>query len=192
MLEKKTLTTGEIAKFCGVHFRTVIRWIERGQLKAYQLPGRGDNRVTLSDFLYFLNKQNMPIPEELKPKTSNQRVLIADDDLQMAKSIQRVLKRKGFETSIAINGFEAGIMLGTFSPSVLTLDLKMPAASGFDVIKLIRETKHLSAIKILVVSATSQKELKKAKEAGADDVLEKPFKNEVLVEKVMKLAGVKE
>ena len=62
----ETLTTGEIARYCGVNFRTVIRWIKRGHLRAYQLPGRGDNRVELEDFLEFLREHRMPIPEELK------------------------------------------------------------------------------------------------------------------------------
>ncbi len=39
------LTTGEAARICGVNFRTVLRWIDRGLLPAYKLPGRGDRRV---------------------------------------------------------------------------------------------------------------------------------------------------
>ena len=65
-VEKRTLTTGEIAHYCGVNFRTVIRWIKRGYLNAFQLPGRGDNRVEMRDFLAFLERHNLPIPEELQ------------------------------------------------------------------------------------------------------------------------------
>ena len=65
-MEKRTLTTGEIAQYCGVNFRTVIRWIKRGYLNAFQLPGRGDNRVEIGDFMAFLEKHNIPIPEELQ------------------------------------------------------------------------------------------------------------------------------
>lgn len=65
MLERQVLTTGEVAKYCGVNPRTVIRWIERGHLKAYHLPGRGDSRVEVHDFLSFLREHEMPIPEEL-------------------------------------------------------------------------------------------------------------------------------
>jgi excisionase family DNA binding protein len=67
-VEKRTLTTGEIAHYCGVNFRTVIRWIKRGYLNAFQLPGRGDNRVEVGDFLAFLERHNIPIPEELQDK----------------------------------------------------------------------------------------------------------------------------
>lgn len=68
MNEKRALTTGEIAKFCGVNFRTVIRWIEKGYMSAYKLPGRGDNRVTIDEFLRFLESNNMPVPDSLLPK----------------------------------------------------------------------------------------------------------------------------
>ncbi|MDO6805884.1 helix-turn-helix domain-containing protein, partial [Wenyingzhuangia sp. 1_MG-2023] len=57
---KQVLTTGEVAKYCGVNFRTVIRWIERGHLEAYKLPGRGDNRVPVAGFVRFLQSNEMP------------------------------------------------------------------------------------------------------------------------------------
>lgn len=66
MWEKTCLTTGEAARFCGVNFRTVIRWIKRGHLRAYQLPGRGDNRIETKEFLAFLARNEMPVPEELR------------------------------------------------------------------------------------------------------------------------------
>lgn len=65
-----TLTTGEIAEYCDVNSRTVIRWIQRGHLRAYQLPGRGDNRVAVEDFLRFLKRHRMPVPEELQSNLS--------------------------------------------------------------------------------------------------------------------------
>lgn len=63
----QSLTTGEVASFCDVNFRTVIRWIKRGHLKAYQLPGRGDNRIVIKDFLQFLVEHSMPIPDQFQP-----------------------------------------------------------------------------------------------------------------------------
>ena len=92
MREKQALTTGEVAKYCGVNFRTVIRWIERGHLDAYKLPGRGDNRIPVESFVDFLNNNNMPVPEELDSGDINlsywpmlmryqQRSLLAFDEL---------------------------------------------------------------------------------------------------------------
>ena len=185
MQEKTTLTTGEIAKHCGVNFRTVIRWIKRGDLKAFQLPGRGDNRVPVSDFLDFLKKNQMPVPNEFKHL--ERRVLIVDDDIKLARSIQRVLRRANFETAIATDGFQAGSMLESLIPSAMTLDLQMPGLPGLDVINFVRSRQAFDHIKILVVSAMPQAQLEEALAAGADDVLGKPFENKALVEKVSAL-----
>lgn len=128
-----------------------------------------------------LEKNNIKIQKK-------KRVLIVDDNLQVARSIKRVLNRNGFETAIASDGFQVSILMGSYSPIVLTLDLMMPGANGLDVIQLIRDTKYLTDTKILVVSGMTENELHKALYMGADDILEKPFKNETLVSKVAKLA----
>ncbi len=187
-MEKQSLTPREIAKYCDVHFRTVTRWISQGYLKAYQLPGRGNNRIPLNDFLAFLTEYEMPIPDELKP--AGDRVLIADDDLAMAKSIQRCLKRQKFETAIALDGLRTGMMLVKFRPTVLTLDLQMPGMNGFDILDFVSQADYLAGLKILVISAMPKEELEQAKAHGADDILIKPFENSVLLEKVRKLSGM--
>lgn len=188
MQEKRMLTTGEIAKYVGVNFRTVIRWIERGHLKSFKLPGRGDNRITIAGFMEFLRAFEMPIPEEFQ--NTSRRVLIVEDDLAMANAIQRTLRRANLETMIASDGFKAGAMLGTFSPMVATLDLMLPGLGGLEVLKFVRSSESLRDLKILVVSAMPQNDLDAALAAGADDILSKPFQNEELVEKVLNLAEI--
>ena len=185
---KRNLTTGDIAKMLGVNFRTVIRWIERGHLKAFQLPGRGDNRVLVKDFLEFLSENHMPIPEELQPPAK--KVLIVEDDEHMAQAMSRALKRKGFETMIAPDGFMAGSLATAGQPAVMTLDLRMPGLGGLEVLKAIRRNPDLAGIRVIIVSAMPRSQLDQALEAGADMVLEKPFENKVLIEKVTQLAGI--
>lgn len=183
----RTLTTGNIAKYCGVNFRTVIRWVERGLLKSYRLPGRGDNRIKVEDFVAFLKQSNMPVPEEFKQ--SCRRVLIVDDEPSIAKSIQRVLHQDGFETTIASDGFSAGSMLESFSPTVVTLDLSMPGMSGLEVVRFMRKQERFSQLKILIVSALQQEKIDEAIKSGADDFLGKPFENKNLLNKVRALNG---
>ncbi len=189
MRNEKTLTTGQIADHCDVHYRTVIRWIDRGRLRAYQLPDRGDRRVRVNDFLAFLKDNNMPIPKELQP--GKPRVLIVEDDKNVAKSIERMLRRAGFDTEVALDGFTAGTLVERFEPQVMTLDLQMPGLSGFDVLKELRAAQS-PPIKVLIVSAMPDFKLNAALEAGADAVLTKPFRNEELVRAVRELAGVDE
>lgn len=90
-------------------------------------------------------------------------------------------------TQIALDCYSAGTILERFKPSVITLDLALPGIGGIDFIQFIRnkpETKHL---KILLISARLQDELEQARKAGADDILEKPYLNSLLLEKLAAL-----
>ena len=185
MTEVRVLTTGEAAKYCGVNFRTIIRWIERGRLKAYKLPGRGDHRIREPDFVAFLMENDLPIPDEFAPVCRS--ALIIEDNPEMASAISRVLRREGFNIEVAHDGFAAGTLLGTFKPSVITLDLKMPGLDGFGVLKHIRSQDELKHLKVLVVSAETDEGLNRALEAGADQVLQKPFENTALVSAINSL-----
>ena len=185
MKPKQVLTSGEIEKLCNVNFRTVLRWIERGELPAYKLPGRGDNRVRMEDFLDFVAAHRLPVPPEFRP--NGRRVLVVDDESYMARSIRRVLKGEGFDVKIANDGFRAGTYLGTFAPALVTLDLQMPGLTGFDVLSFIRETEELRSVRILVVSGMDEASLNVALAEGADAVLQKPFDNSALLQKVHEL-----
>lgn len=175
----KTLTSGEIAAYCDVNLRTVIRWIDSGKLKAFKLPGRGNNRVLVSDFLEFLESHNMPIPEAFAA-SGTPKVLIVDDEMPMAKAIQRVARKAGFETLIANGGFQAGMMLSQHHPRLMTLDLSMPGMDGYSVIQFTREQYEYKHLKIIVISALDEKSLERAMDMGANAVLPKPFSNNEL------------
>ncbi len=186
-IKTKPLTTGEAANYCDVNFRTVIRWIEKGYLKAYKLPGRGDNRIPVDTFIEFLRNSNMPIPVELEQR--NNRILIVEDIPEMAKAIARTLNRQGYQTEIAKNGFEAGDLLNSFKPALMTLDIKIPGMSGLDVLRYTKAKPSLKNIKILIISAQDEKNLLEAVEAGADRAISKPFSNDELHKIVASLIG---
>jgi excisionase family DNA binding protein len=54
------LTTGAVARHCGVSKVTVLRWIENGNLIAFKLPG-GQNRIHRDEFYNFATKHSIPI-----------------------------------------------------------------------------------------------------------------------------------
>jgi excisionase family DNA binding protein len=54
------LTTGKVARYCGVSKVTVLRWIAQGTLEAFKLPG-GQNRIRLDDFYAFASRHNIPM-----------------------------------------------------------------------------------------------------------------------------------
>ena len=55
------LTTGRIAKRCGVSVGTVKKWIDKGILKGYTLPGGKARRVTNNEFMKFITNYNITI-----------------------------------------------------------------------------------------------------------------------------------
>ena len=185
----KTLTSGEIASYCDVNLRTVIRWIESGKLKGFKLPGRGNNRVLVDDFIEFLEHHNMPVPSQLQGEATP-GILIVDDELPVAKSIQRVARRAGYDTMIATGGFQAGVMLSQHNPRLMTLDLSMPGMDGYSVIQFTREQARYKRLKIIVISALDDNSLERALDLGADAVLSKPFSNHDLTERVDKVLTV--
>ncbi len=180
------MTTGEIGRYCGVHFRTVLRWIAQGRLKAFRLPGRrGDNRVLLSDFLEFLKNNNIPLPDEFQ--AGARRVLVVAEDRRLAGQIERVVRGAGFETEVAQDGLQAGILLQAFAPALLILGLPMTGLVGDDVLRFLRSRRELDGLRVLAVS--EGQELERIRRCGADEVLSKPLTSERLLAKVSALAG---
>ena len=185
---KRNLTTGDIAKLCGVNFRTVIRWIQRGHLKAFQLPGRGDNRVQVADFIAFLQANDMPIPEELQP--SGRRVLIVESDEKQAQALEKALSGAGYETRIATDGFAAGAMIGAFSPGVMAVDVSMKGVDGAQAVAMAHSGSAAGPVKVVALAPASLGKRKRQdlEKAGAEAILDRPVKPADLVDAVKSLA----
>jgi two-component system, OmpR family, response regulator VicR len=188
--EPKPLTTGEIAQFCHVTHRAVLKWVATGKLKAYRTPGN-HSRVQVQDFLNFLQEYNMPVPQEFRKTTGQKKILIVDDDRGIVHAIQRLFMMDNkYIIEVAYDGFEAGTRFSTFKPDVVILDICMPGLDGFQVCKKIREDEHGKGTKILAISGLNEsKDVEKILWLGADDYLAKPFSNQDLQEKTAKLLG---
>jgi len=181
--------TGDVARICSVRKMTVIRWVERGELKAHQLPGRGDRRIAHADLLDFMRRHNLPLPREFQSSACD--VLVVDDDYHVARAIQRLLIHADLRSEIALDGFRAGALLEKLRPPLVTLDLMMPGMNGYDVLRFLREREDLREIRVLVISALPAEKLAEAVAAGADEALSKPFAGADLLEKATRLLGIR-
>ncbi|MDK2777952.1 MAG: helix-turn-helix domain-containing protein [Pseudomonadota bacterium] len=117
MRDKQALTTGEVAKYCGVNFRTVIRWIERGHLDAYKLPGRGDNRIPVSSFISFLQDNNMPVPDDLALGGRTLLILTAADE--PSADLASFVRRSGWEPLVTSDPLHFGFLLAQHQPGAV-------------------------------------------------------------------------
>ncbi|MBF0504308.1 MAG: response regulator [Candidatus Omnitrophica bacterium] len=185
---KRPLTTGQIAQYCHVTHRGVLKWVESGKLKAYRTPGM-HSRVSIEDFLSFLKEYNMPVPAVLQPAMTHKKILIVDDDRSIVHSLQRVLMLENkYIIEAAYDGFQAGLKLSEFKPDFVILDICMPGVDGYQVCAHIRKELDNKKIKILAVSGMNEaQDIKKIMDLGADDYLEKPFSNEELQKKINRI-----
>lgn len=113
---------------------------------------------------------------------SKQRVLIVDDDNNIAELVSLYLTKECFETMIVGDGESALTAVESFNPNLILLDLMLPGIDGYQVC---REVRAKSQTPIIMLSAKGEifdKVL--GLELGADDYIEKPFDSKELVARV--------
>lgn len=111
-----------------------------------------------------------------------QKILIVDDDANIAELISLYLEKECFETQIVGDGEEALQVFPVFKPNLILLDLMLPGIDGYQVC---RELRTSSQVPIIMLSAKGEifdKVL--GLELGADDYMIKPFDSKELVARV--------
>lgn len=113
---------------------------------------------------------------------TKQKILIVDDDTNIAELISLYLTKECFDTLIVNDGEEAISNFASYQPNLILLDLMLPGIDGYEVCREIRKT---SSVPIIMLSAKGEifdKVL--GLELGADDYIIKPFDSKELVARV--------
>ena len=113
---------------------------------------------------------------------NKQKILIVDDDENIAELIALYLTKECFETAIVHDGEEALTQFGTFAPNLILLDLMLPGIDGYQVCREIRQKSDVPIIMLSAKGETFDKVL--GLELGADDYIMKPFDSKELVARV--------
>ena len=113
---------------------------------------------------------------------AKQRILIVDDDENIAELISLYLTKECFETKIVYDGESALDTLSSFKPNLILLDLMLPGMDGYQVCREIRKNNNTPIIMLSAKGETFDKVL--GLELGADDYMIKPFETKELVARV--------
>lgn len=119
------------------------------------------------------------------------KILIVDDEPNIVISLEFLMKREGFEVSVARDGEEALRKVEESTPDVMLLDVMMPKKTGYEVCQQIRANPSLSGVKIVMLTAKGRDtEVAKGLDLGADAYMTKPFSTKDLVAQVRALLGI--
>ena len=110
-------------------------------------------------------------------------ILVADDDRAIRDMLRHFLTRSGFKIIEASNGIEAVELCSKFRPSIILIDIEMPLLDGIEATRRIMEMNF----ETVVIGITGYSDRKyKLLQAGAREVLIKPFSGKMLVDTIRK------
>ncbi len=115
------------------------------------------------------------------------KILVAEDDAMLLKTIELKLKKEGYDVIATADGRETMKEIIKERPDMIITDLMMPFASGLEIVSMVRQ-KLNRKIPIIILSAMEQEVVvMNAFDLGADDYITKPFSLNELVIRVRRL-----
>lgn len=183
---KSYLTTYEAAGVLGVTLRTVQLWANRGVLESWKTQG-GHRRITRESVERLLASRGRDAPvagdsvaaavAPISPPAEALRILVVEDDPDLQRLYRIRIARWPMvpEVSIAGNGYEGLVLIGSFRPNLLVADLHMPEMDGFQMLRTLRAMPQLDAMEIVVVTGLDRDEVvRRGGLPGGTVVLSKP------------------
>lgn len=129
---------------------------------------------------------------ELKNKTEPATLLVIEDDETMRAALKRIFESEGYRVITAADGTQLSSVLEDHSLDMIILDIGLPWINGFELAELMKDHADLKRIPLIFISGlTSDADVKRGFEVGADDYIKKPFDVEKIkktVNALMKLA----
>ena len=152
-----------------------------GRIAVESEPGKGSRfTVTIP-----AQPADQTMVRKAKPRSSKRRrrllarkprILLIDDDISIHEAMQFLLEDAGYQVEFAVDGAAAISAAQRWHPDLILLDIMMPGMDGYQVARTLKSQKRLRDIPIIALSARAMMEdQQKARDAGCEDVLTKPF-----------------
>ncbi len=134
------------------------------------------------------NHTSHAITGENMPSLTPKKILIVEDEAEIAQLVKLYLEKDGFRTATANTGVEGLKLIKTDRPDMVILDLMLPEMDGLEVCKKIRNATDTALLPVLMLTAKAEEsDTIIGLELGADDYVTKPFSPKVLVTRVKAL-----
>lgn len=173
---EQLLTSHEVGALLQVNPSSVKKWVNEGRIAAFRTPG-GHRRIRAADLVDFLDEHKMPIPRSLAG-ASKRRLLIVDDDVAHLKALERTFKpfAHRLQVTLTSNGIDALVLVGSFKPHLIVLDVFMPEIDGLEVCRRLKANPDTRNIGVLIASAHLNSDVQaSAISAGAKRCMHKPI-----------------
>ncbi len=168
----------------------VLSTLGKGSLFYFTIPAELPQPSTLA-----LEK---PIPKRvigLTDSQANYRLLVVDDHAESCQLMKQLLERVGFYTQVAMSGAAAITVWQEWKPHLIWMKMKMPPMDGYEATRLIRwrESSHKSSFVTKIIALTANPfddEASLILGAGCDDIICKPFSEELLFQTISRHLSV--
>jgi adenylate cyclase len=118
------------------------------------------------------------------------RILVVDDVAANVRLLEAVLAPRGYDVVSATDGENALKLVESSQPDLVLLDVMMPEPDGYEVCRRLREVDETAVLPVIMVTASTD-EKSKAIQAGADDLIAKPFSHDELLTRIRSLLRIK-
>ena len=167
-----------------------------GNIRVSSILGQGtmfafDIKISLADVSEIQTNKATRKVIGLAPDQPEYRILAVDDRLESRILLVKLLKSLGFAVREAANGQEAIAQWESWSPHLIWMDMRMPVMDGYEATKQIKSTiKGQATVVIALTASAFEEERTVVLSAGCDDFMRKPFREEVLFDKMAEHLGV--
>ncbi|WP_224410249.1 response regulator [Oscillatoria salina] len=169
---------------------TVNSRIHQGSSFQFTIPIK-----VVTDFALLENEQPSRRAIALTANQPEYRILVVDDMWDNRQLLAKILNSVGFLTKEAENGEQAISVWQNWQPHLIWMDLRMPVLDGYETTKQIRlqerkKDRQSHTVIIALTASVLGDEYKLVQQAGCDDYVRKPFRENIIFEKIAKYLGV--
>ncbi len=166
----RLLTTGDVARYCGVSRMGVIRWIQQGKLKAHTTPG-GHYRIRIADFRDFLERFHIPVDSSFfeTGEKSTRILVIANDPLILGTIVKALCALpERYQLDVALNGASAVAKLAHSDLGLVILDTTAPNTDIPELHRWLAENPEGPRVPLLLLTEVATNRISEGQEGAAE------------------------